>query len=134
VIGTMKEIKKYPPNFKKLEKAFGTLPSTTVFSYGHKIYNPSGKEMPDHLIEHEQAHATRQLEIGVRVWWKKYIEYKDFRLNEEVIAFRVQYQYILANAPRRDRMAFLHKFATSLSSSMYGNMVSKKEALDLISK
>lgn len=42
------------------------------------------------LLEHERVHLRRQQEMGRFRWWWKYLTDSDFRLAEEVMAYRRQ--------------------------------------------
>jgi len=123
----------YPPNIEDIKSRFEIAP-TVVFTYGDVIYNPSGKELPQHLIEHESTHRVQQLAYpgGPDAWWAEYLINQSFRLQEEVEAYRVQWDFILAFCNRRDRRALYAQITKDLSSKIYGSMCSAKEAQDLI--
>lgn len=42
------------------------------------------------LLEHERLHRRRQQEMGTIRWWWKYLRDADFRLAEEVLAYKRQ--------------------------------------------
>lgn len=128
-----------PPNlYESLRAAFG--PSVdfnkgTVFTYGQTIY---AKEMPDTpLMEHEKIHVIQQMTFpgGPDAWWAKYLSDTDFRLNQEIEAYSVQYYTAASMTKDRNRLfKYLHSLATTLSSDMYGGLLSTKEAMNAIKK
>lgn len=105
-----------------------------VFAYDGNIYNPSGKEMPLYMIEHEKVHLRQQLQWGgAEVWWYKYLTFDTFRLEQELEAYRQEYECFCAiYKDRNERNAFLQFQATMLSSPMYGGIISKLSAVELI--
>jgi hypothetical protein len=130
----MNILRAYPPNIEELRAAFGVIPFTVVFAYGHTIYNPAGKEIPPHRIHHEEVHRDQQLAYpgGVEAWWKEYVANKHFRLAQEAQAYQAQYAYIKSRANTKQLQSFLSQFAADLSSSFYGNVITVNEARELI--
>lgn len=130
----MKIKHEFPPNYQEIVKHFPSVKNNiqVVFSYGDDLYVPSGNEIIEHLMVHEQTHQKQQNAIGVDVWWSRYFDDKEFRLSQEIEAYRNQYLYIKETANRKDRKILLHKLSEDLSSSIYGNLVSKSEAMTLI--
>lgn len=128
----MKVVKGYPPNFEKLSKKFILKEPGIVFTYGDTVYNPSGLPLPPDLEAHEQTHVDQQATMGPEAWWDQYLEDPDFRLGQELEATKVQYQYICKTENRQGRQEGLHFLAKMLSSAVYGNMIKKKEAMELL--
>lgn len=132
----MKIIATRPPNYDLLWAHFGPVidESGTLFTYGNAIYNPSNHQIPFWLMRHEQVHSARQRHEGVDVWWKAYIESKPFRLMEELLAHRLEYQVFCQSQKvnRHTRQRHLHIVSARLSSRLYGNMLSFRGAKDLI--
>ena len=91
--------------------------------------------LADQKIAHEAVHLKQQRDFGREAWWKKYIEDVDFRLSQEVEAYRTEVNFLQATVKDREKRnkAILH-LARDLGSSMYGNIVSPTEALKLIYK
>lgn len=80
-----------PPNFARVASVFPEAAcSGILFSYGPDIYNPSGAEIPDWLMAHENKHCERQTDP--ELWWEMYLTNDDFRYNEELIAHREEYR------------------------------------------
>lgn len=99
----------------------------TVFALDKYIY--TNFPLPDHLLEHEEVHLKRQQKVGVDVWVEKYLTDEQFRLNEEVIAYRKQLDYIKDRELRNKVMILCAK---DLSSSLYGNICTIDEAYKLL--
>lgn len=130
----MKILHTHPPNIKTIMKKFpdvATMPGV-VYTHGDTIYNPSGNDLPDHLIHHEQVHIRQQALTNPRQWWGQYISDENFRLEQELEAYREQYDFIKIHYNREQRRALLDKLATDLSGSMYGKILDKKMAKELI--
>jgi len=103
------------------------------FCYGNSIYNPSGLPLPVELIAHECIHSLQQRDIGVEKWWDRYLAAKDFRLEQELEAHRVEYEkYALDHPARPFRRRYLAMCAGRLSGPLYGHMIRKDEARRLI--
>lgn len=109
------------------------------FCWSDAIYNPDNVEIPPAIMVHEGVHSVRQ---GSKPedWWIRYCHDKEFRLAEELLAHRAEYQFYLKlngiNAPMpgwRSKLDFhLTKVAQRLSSPLYGSMVSTSKARRLI--
>ena len=109
--------KKFDLTFKQLENI--------IFTYGDTIYH--SKDMPAHLVAHEITHVFQQQKFGVKEWWKKYLEDPEFRLEQELEAYRQQYK--VAKARNEVESAFvLEKISEDLSSEIYGNIITTGEA------
>lgn len=122
----------YPPNIDEIKKTF-KVSDNTIYTYGNKIYNPKDNDIDLALMAHEQTHSIQQEELGVKDWWSKYLVDKEFRLKQEVQAYQVQYRYYCKDVKDRNRRyRFLDRIASDLSSEIYGNIISKSEALKII--
>lgn len=130
----MNIINKYPPNIDEIEKVFPYIKQNkyVVFSYGSDLCNPNNCNISEDLMVHEQTHEKQQEEIGIKIWWEKYLEDEGFRLSQEVEAYQNQYQYALDNYTRQLRKTILNKITADLSGSLYGNLITKEEAIKLI--
>lgn len=129
----MKIINSYPPNIDDIRKAF-KISDSVVFTYRDCIYNPGGGNIADHLMAHEQTHEKQQGD-DPEGWWKKYIADKEFRLNQEVEAYRNQFRFFKSRYRDRNMVhRFLRQVSFDLSSEIYGNIVSFQEAFKLISR
>ena len=103
----------------------------TVFTVGDTIY--AKHLMPEHLVVHEKTHIKQQKKYGTMAWWAKYLESDEFRLEQELQAYRNQYRWAKKNIKSRDdRAKLLRSIALDLSGTMYGNIISYQEAVTKI--
>ncbi len=127
----MQIVKDFPPNIKQLYSKFKITPDT-VFTYGDKLYNPMGNHITQDLMIHEETHERQQKVYGVDQWWAMYIENPIFRLTQEAEAYGEQYKFLKTVFNRKGRLGALNTLAEHLSSGLYGNIINKKEAKELI--
>lgn len=132
----MKVVKDFPPNFEDICQAIPDVRDKEgiVFTYGDTIYNPYGGEIQDHLDLHESIHEAQQSEIGIEEWWKIYLVDEKFRLEQEVEAYKKQYQFVFKNYGRIAATQFLKEIANDLSGGMYGHILDRKSARKAILK
>lgn len=131
----MKIIIDYPPNIEQIKKAnVFELRPTCVFTYGDTIYNPGGGEITPDLEVHEETHYMQQGGDPEK-WWNKYLADPEFRLKQEVEAYRNQYrEFIKTTRDRNIIFQFVRRIAGDLASPLYGSVVTYFEAVDLIKK
>lgn len=127
----MEVITGFPPNISEIQKKF-PITVETVFTYGDKLYTPLGLPIPQDLMIHEQVHEQQQQVLGVEQWWGLYLENKAFRLNQEVEAYKKQYQFLTTVLNRKGRLTALNKLSENLASPLYGNLINKRTAKELI--
>lgn len=124
----------YPPNYKAIAKTFGIKNSGgIVFTYGEKLFIPSGHEPDRHLMCHEETHERQQSIVGVEAWWDRYLVDPGFRFTQELEAYRNQYKS-LAALSLSNRVAYLNHIATDLAGPMYGNLITIDEAKAEVTK
>jgi hypothetical protein len=82
------------------------------------------------LIEHEFVHLNRIKENGLLKWYLQYVINPKFRLNEELLATKRQFQILRENNLQID----IDQFARNLSSFTYLKMISKDKAKSLLSE
>jgi hypothetical protein len=128
----MKIIHDFPPNISEIVKVFKLEGFTPVFTYGDELYNPTGLPISEDLMIHEQTHEQQQKTLGKDQWWAMYLENPTFRLDQEVEAYRNQWIFLKSVLNRKGRQGALNFLSESLSSKMYGNIINKKEAKELI--
>lgn len=130
----MEIIKKFPPVYEAVCARFPEVKGfrNVIFTYGDKLYNPHGVSISPDLMIHEEVHAKQQSEMGPDPWWKKYLDDKEFRLNQELEAYRAQYKYVKEHFSRPQRRDLLKFFCETLSGPIYGHMLSKARAMELI--
>lgn len=126
----MNVVRGYPPNIEEIRARLAPRP-TSIFAYGSTIYSPSGNDLPDDLLAHEEVHALQQRAAGgPAAWWARYLDDPAFRLEQEVAAYRAQLR--ASAGPRHERKQLLTRIARDLASPMYGNLVTLPEARALI--
>lgn len=120
----------YPPNYKKIAKAFNIKGNEgVIFTYGNDLYVPGGERIviDKPLIRHEMVHAQQQKKIGVGAWWDRFLEDPSFRFQQELEAYREQYR-AMASLTLQERLGYLNHISNDLSGEMYGNLMTKDEA------
>lgn len=121
----------YPPNFEQIDRAFGPLGHKSIlYAYGDTIYNPMDVVIAPQLIAHEEMHGIQQMQHeSAESWWDLYLSNKAFRLYEETLAHRAEYQHMVSNAPNRfgRRMALKH-VAQRLAAPLYGRIITTANA------
>lgn len=128
----MKVLHENPPNFAAINSKFNIAGKPIAFTYGDTVYVPTGHDLADHIQAHEQVHINQQRNGGTPAWWERYLADPQFRFEQELEAYQVQYKFILENCNRDQRRKLLKKIATDLSGAMYGNIVSYKQAEEAI--
>lgn len=131
----MKFVKDFPPNYEEICKHFNVRGNKKViFTFGDSIYHPysSKKAITTDLVIHEKTHEKQQGNDPIG-WWKRYFDDPDFRLSQELEAYRNQYKfYIKSHYNFFDRNRFLNHIASVLSGENYGGVVNFEKAKELI--
>jgi len=102
-----------PPVYERAVKEFGVdfygHPISTIFTYGDTIHVASGYLQKD-VLAHELTHVEQQTTYpgGAAAWWERYFIDEDFRLQQEIEAYRRQYKFVIATNPNR---SFRHEQA-----------------------
>jgi hypothetical protein len=132
----MKIVKDYPPNYSKIIEAIPSVAKQkdAVFTYGDTIFNPYGGEVQDHLEVHEMIHEKQQEKIGIEEWWNKFLTDTKFRLEQELEAYRAQYQFVFKTYGRANATMFVKEIAKDLSGVLYGGIIGYKQARKEIMK
>ena len=126
----MKTSPDLPPNYETIAKTFNLTGREVVFTYGPVIYNVHS-EVPEHLEVHERVHMRQQYDP--EAWWAQYLIDPKFRYEQELEAYRAQYQFIKKQGDRGITFLFLRKLAQDFSSPIYGSIVTFRDALNAIS-
>lgn len=123
--------KEIPPVYHELQKKFGVKWGEVIIAYYPNIY--CAIDIPEQKRVHEEVHLERQKKMGVSNWWAMYLEKPSFRLEEEVLAYRREKEWIRENVPNRNyRRLFLNIIYKDLSSYIYGNICTYDEAKRLL--
>ena len=121
-----------PPNFAELARVFPIAGKSVLFSWGSTIYNPMGARITPQLFAHEAAHQFQQMG-GIEAWWRRYIDDTEFRLREEIIGHRAELRKAREiGMNRHQRRTEAKIISKRLASSMYGNLISRRRALEFI--
>ena len=125
----MEIIHSKPPIYEDIISA-GMKPSEyTVYTYGNKLYVPSGDEVPADLMVHEEVHMKQQGD-DPDAWWSRYLIDQFFRIDQETAAYAKQYAFICRKQKDREkRNRILLMIASQLAGPMYGNVISRDFAL-----
>lgn len=132
----LKILAEKPPIYDECAKQF-TMHPETVFAYGDTLYAPAGGHIPKDLAIHEATHCGQQewSQEKAAAWWKRYLAEPEFRKDQEGEAYGKQYEAICAVVKdRNERVRQLHYLALQFSGVQYGNVVSYKEAYEIIKK
>lgn len=131
----MKIIKDFPPNYKDIIKAIPQVADskTVIFTYGDVVYSPYKKnKLSKDIRVHEEVHRKQQ-GIEPEKWWFLYLNDLNFRLSQEVEAYRKQYYYFVTHDHNLDHQKrFLNFLIDILVGPLYGNIVDRKLAKKLI--
>lgn len=99
----------------------------TLFAYDDCIY--TNYDLPKDLLIHEMTHLHQQKRDGLEYWVKNYLHDPKYRLEVEIEAYKAQLSSI---KDRNWRSVILNESANNLSSKLYGNLITKQEALKLL--
>jgi hypothetical protein len=101
-----------------------------IFTYGDTFF--CSNDLSPDLVAHEITHYFQQTRIGIKEWWNNYFKDADFRLDQELVAYRNQYEALKASKGEAHAKYKAGLMATTLSGQIYGEIVSYEEALRLI--
>jgi len=125
----------YPPNFNKIQQVFSSYvfdDMPIIFAYWPDIYNPKAIVIPRDILVHEEVHLERQNK-NPEEWWNRYLTKINFRLEEELAAYREQYKFAKTIINDRNKLAKgLMRAAHCLASPMYGNIINIQDAIEKI--
>ena len=129
----MKIVRGFPPNFNAIARVFPqAVSTTTLFAYGDTIYTRMPGPIDPALLRHEATHGARQ-GADPAAWWDRYLRDDLFRFEEELAAHVQEYLYIRdAGYGRSFRRHSLRLIANRLAGPLYGRMVTKARAKELI--
>ena len=114
------------PLLARYKKVF-PVDEKTIFAYDGAIY--CDFDLPPDLIAHEERHLAQQKRYGLEVWVENFLKDSKYRLKMEIDA----YQYQLKSIKDREfRNKIRIESAKSLSGPLYGNIISKSDALRLL--
>lgn len=105
----------------------------THFAFGDTIYSPN--PLSEDVVIHESVHLEQHhysklfaCYVFIRFWLSK-----SYRLKLEVPAYITQWKWIKDNYKHQNRLDNLRfSLAKSMSSDLYGPMISYQEAINLL--
>lgn len=129
---TVKFSKEKPPIYGECVKRFGVnWNKGVIFTYGDTIHCKHKISKPK--IAHEKTHVKQQLDYGVENWWYRYFEDDQFRLDQEIEAYKSEIVWINQNLKGlKLKQDLIEQILFDLSSSMYGSIVTYQEARNLL--
>ena len=113
-----------------LKLRFPSVPKKeVVIVWANKIY--SARPISEDVLEHEKVHIKQQggTNWGAIKWYLKYFVSSKFRLNQEIEAYRAQYQFIKRKWSEQKAEKLLELIASYLSGPTYGKIISYSKAL-----
>lgn len=120
-----------PPNYDAIRQKFGRVVDGigVMFTYGDTIYYPRshGEGISKSLVAHEIVHSRRQGDDPAK-WWEWYLNNKEFRFEEELVAHQVEYVAACEGVGRQQRRQYLAAISKRLAGPLYGNMTTKAKA------
>jgi hypothetical protein len=119
-----------PEIYERLNKVFGVnWDDGIIITYGDTIY--CKYPLTPEKIAHETIHTIQQQDPVA--WWDKYIEDVDFRISQELEAYKAECEFIKkGNKSRNEKYQLIRQNAIDLSSFIYGNIISFSEAYKLL--
>jgi hypothetical protein len=117
------------PFYTEYERNF-PITADTIFVFKDTIF--ADNEIPYDVFYHELKHLEQQNRIGPKKWIKKYIKDKDFRLEQEIEAYRHQLKTVKKTGDRQEYANILVECAKNISSPLYNNIISYRKALKLL--
>ena len=120
-------INEYPPNIEDIKKVFNLEGYKPIFCYGDKLYNPHEAVIIPDMLAHEEVHRIQQ-NGHPKEWWEQYLSDREFRLRMETEAYAHQYLYLKKVTKAKIYNKFLSQFAGLLASTLYGELLTEKQA------
>jgi hypothetical protein len=109
----------------------------TIFTYGDIIFNPNELNLTPDIVAHEKVHMDQQGHNNhdAALWWGRYLREPEFRLDQESKAYTKQYEWFCQHyKDRNQRAVYLNGLAKTLSSPLYGNLITQSDAYNLIKR
>lgn len=105
-----------------------------ILTYGDIIYTKF--ELPNDLLKHEETHVRQQMAYkgGKDAWFERYLADDQFRLDNELEAYRRQYRYAKENIKDRNQVFNILRHSAKDLSMMYDLQIDFNLALELIQK
>jgi hypothetical protein len=122
-----------PPIYDEIVKRFPAVDwnNGIIITYDGFVYTKSAW-LSDDLFVHEATHIAQQSEFpgGADKWWSKYFSDTDFRLSQEIEAYKNQWKYLKETVKDKNKLTrYRYQIVEDLSSAIYGNMISPGVAM-----
>lgn len=124
-----------PTIYKRLHDTFGVDWSRGLIIANGDTIHHKNVNLPTWKLAHERVHLDQQAEFpsGLDAWWDEYITNPQFRLLQELEAYRAEWKKICEVIDSREqKYQLLSTAAIALSGPMYGRLISYTEALKQI--
>lgn len=143
-----------PPMYEEIVRAIPEAADPGVhFAWGRVIYSPGGRKISEPLHQHELVHSEQQLgeffklpakpfrsreesaaeDTRIREWWARYLVDRHFRLEQELPAHITEFlAFRKRHGPGGRTMRYLDEVAGKLSSSLYGGIITFRDARDAL--
>lgn len=124
-----------PHNIReRCEAAFDLTDAQPVWTYGDTIYNPFDAPMDIPMEAHEATHMKQQGDHPEE-WYEQYLKDPVFRYDQELEAFRAQFQEAKNLSKDRELLSnYVRLLAQALSSPMYGKLSTVSESIKAIKR
>ncbi len=103
-----------PPNFDLIRMAVHP-PHDALFCHGDTIFTLYEGEIPEDIIHHEEVHQKQQGK-DIDGWWMKWIQHTDFRYEQELEAYAIQFNFIKTKFGAKAQKEALTELATQLAT------------------
>lgn len=127
------EHNKKPPVYDRCAEQFGVdWEDGVIFTYGDTIFCKN--KVHPCKVAHEKVHIKQQGD-DPDAWWDRYFEDPQFRLEQELEAYKAETRWMNQNMrDRNERFRAIRQNAKDISSSVYGSIISFDEALKILRK
>lgn len=120
-----------PPNWNEIRDHFPVEWGDVICTYGENIY--TARPISMFKIVHESVHVKQQTDMDKDEWWNNYFEDPQFRLKQELEAYRAEIKEIKKKVKDREiRYKMIRDVILDVSSPMYGGIISYEEAKKLL--
>lgn len=134
----MIEVKDRPPLYEVICDRFPVRGKAVLFAWGDTLYNPFDGVITPQLWAHERYHGQRQQMYcrdrrDIEDWWMRYLDSREFRLEEEALAHAAEYvEFCRLNTDRNARSTALYRITMRLAMPMYDFGIPTAQARDLV--
>lgn len=101
-----------------------------VITVGDIVYTKG--DLTKDLEVHEGVHTVQQMRMGPDLWWDRYVHEPEFRMRQELEAYRAQARYLEKTRSRESAFHAIMKLAKDLSSPIYGKCCTFQDAHRMI--